>query len=110
MRGVRLSGDCPRCGSEIVVRRRRADGERFVSCVDYPRCRWAGDYDARLDELADEIKHLRREARSGAGLDADRELRRLITLAHPDRWHGRPATELAHEITIALVALRERLP
>jgi len=33
-------------------------------------------------------------------------VRQLIALAHPDRW---PDTPLAHELTVALVALRETL-
>jgi len=36
----------------------------------------------------------------------DRTVRQLIALAHPDRW---PDTPLAHELTVALVALRETL-
>ena len=40
----------------------------------------------------------------------DSELRRLITMAHPDKWsQGQPATVLAHDITVALNALRARL-
>jgi len=34
----------------------------------------------------------------------DRTVRQLIALAHPDRW---PDTPLAHELTVALVALRK---
>jgi hypothetical protein len=33
-------------------------------------------------------------------------VRQRIALAHPDRW---PDTPLAHELTVALVALRETL-
>src|SRR6266481_4119612 len=36
----------------------------------------------------------------------DRTVRQLIALAHPDRW---PDTPLAHELTVALVALRQTL-
>jgi hypothetical protein len=36
----------------------------------------------------------------------DRTVRQLIALAHPDRW---PDTPLAHELTVALVALRDTL-
>ena len=35
-----------------------------------------------------------------------RTVRQLIALAHPDRW---PDTPLAHELTVALVALRKTL-
>ena len=34
----------------------------------------------------------------------------LLTLAHPDRWNqGQPATELAHELAVAINAQREKL-
>jgi hypothetical protein len=33
----------------------------------------------------------------------------LLALCHPDRWHGQPATALAHEICVALNAAREKL-
>ena len=36
----------------------------------------------------------------------ERTVRQLIALAHPDRW---PDTPLAHELTVALVALRKTL-
>lgn len=111
--GVRLTGDCPKCGSEIVVRRRRADGEAFLSCLSYPVCKWGGDYDKALDELSDEMMELRDENRrlraSGpkASLGIDRELRSIIAVAHPDKWPK--AGTLAHEITTLLNALRSRL-
>lgn len=36
-------------------------------------------------------------------------LTQLLTVAHPDKWsQGQPATELAHEITVVLNALRTR--
>ena len=111
--GVRLTGDCPKCGSEIVVRRRRVDGEPFLSCIAYPTCKWAGDYDRTIDELSDQMMELRDENRrlraSGpkADFDIDRELRSIIAIAHPDKWPK--AGALAHEITTLLNALRGRL-
>jgi hypothetical protein len=36
----------------------------------------------------------------------DRTVRQRIALAHPDRW---PDTSMAHELTVALVALRATL-
>ena len=39
----------------------------------------------------------------------DSELRRLVTMAHPDKWsQGQLAQALAHDITVALNALRAR--
>jgi hypothetical protein len=31
--------DCSRCGAEMVERRRRRDGERFLGCSSFPTCR-----------------------------------------------------------------------
>jgi hypothetical protein len=44
------------------------------------------------------------------GPDLAEVLTRLLTLAHPDKWsQGQPATELAHELTIAINAARTHL-
>ncbi|HUL62731.1 MAG TPA: DNA topoisomerase I, partial [Methanocella sp.] len=32
-------GPCPACGSPLVVRERRADGNKFIACSGYPACR-----------------------------------------------------------------------
>ncbi len=40
----------------------------------------------------------------------DQELKKLIVLAHPDRWsQGQAAAELAHEVALTLNAVRQRL-
>jgi ssDNA-binding Zn-finger/Zn-ribbon topoisomerase 1 len=31
-------GDCPKCGSATVERKRRSDGKPFFGCTAYPRC------------------------------------------------------------------------
>jgi hypothetical protein len=41
---------------------------------------------------------------------SERTLKSLLAIAHPDKWsQGQPATELAHEIAVAINAARERL-
>ena len=40
----------------------------------------------------------------------NQELRRRLTMAHPDKWsRGQPATALAHAVAAAVNALRQRL-
>ena len=41
----------------------------------------------------------------------DREFRKLLTVAHPDRWAtaGQDVAGLAHEVTVQINAMRERL-
>jgi ssDNA-binding Zn-finger/Zn-ribbon topoisomerase 1 len=40
----------------------------------------------------------------------DRELRKVLATSHPDRWAaGQDAAALAHEVTVGLNALRQRL-
>jgi len=37
----RTAGDpCPRCGEELVTRKRRKDGKEFVGCTGFPKCRY----------------------------------------------------------------------
>ena len=57
------------------------------------------DHRAEIDSLVARQMSAERAA-------LERTVRQLIALAHPDRW---PETPLAHELTVALVALRETL-
>lgn len=119
---VRVEADCPACGAAVVVRRRLADGETFLACAGYPRCRWTGAHHeleaaiarevlalrADVDQLRAENEQLRvRPLRAVAVVDVARELRDVIAYAHPDRW--RAAGELATGVTARLCALRDRL-
>ena len=106
----RLDSKCPDCGSYVVTRTRRADGERFLSCSAYPECRWAGDYDEALQELAESYAQMIMEARSGrrdSGGISD-ALREIIGLARPDKFPA-DAQAQANAVTAALNALRENL-
>jgi hypothetical protein len=38
-----------------------------------------------------------------------KDLTRLVAKFHPDRWHGKAAIDLAHEVSIALLDLRQQL-
>jgi hypothetical protein len=35
------------------------------------------------------------------------DLTRLLTIAHPDKWHNQPAETLAHELAVAINAMRQ---
>jgi hypothetical protein len=37
---------------------------------------------------------------------SSQDLKRLIALAHPDKWQGQPATALAHELSVTINQLR----
>jgi ssDNA-binding Zn-finger/Zn-ribbon topoisomerase 1 len=49
VRAVRLSCDCPLCGLPLIRKRRHSDGEGFLSCHGYPRCKFAEPVDAELE-------------------------------------------------------------
>jgi hypothetical protein len=114
-RAWRLEATCPDCAGRIVIRRRRADGVRFIACRAFPRCRWASDLDPVIQELGEDLRALREALESalaeldrskhGTSIDLARELRDVIALAHPDRWPGVP---LAHEVVSRLTDLRRR--
>jgi hypothetical protein len=116
----RLAADCPRCGAPLVLRQNRQTAVLFTGCSAYPSCTFAEPHDPRVQTLATQVVQVHAEARrqvAQAQADAqrhvaaeratlDRTVRQLIALVHPDRW---PDTPLAHELTVALVALRTTL-
>lgn len=116
----RLAADCPRCGASLVLRQNRQTGALFTGCSAYPSCAFSEPHDPRVQTLstgvvravqalATQVAQIQAEAQRQAAAERatlERTVRQLIALAHPDRW---PNTPLAHELTVALVALRERL-
>src|SRR5215470_12690770 len=116
----RLAADCPRCGAPLVLRQNRQSGALFTGCSAYPGCAFSEPHDPRVqtlstgvvravEALASQVAQIQAEAQRQAATERatlERRVRQLIALAHPDRW---PDTPLAHELTVALVALRERL-
>jgi hypothetical protein len=119
----RLAADCPRCGAPLVLRQNRQTGALFTGCTAYPGCPFTEPHDPRVQTLSTAvIQAVQRLAAQVAQMQAaqaeaqrqgaaeraalDRTVRQLIALAHPDRW---PDTPLAHELTVALVALRATL-
>ena len=124
----RLAADCPHWSAPLVLRQNRQTGALFTGCSAYPSCAFSEPHDPRVQSLSTavvqavhvlatqgaqvqtEAQRQRAQAqadalRQGAAERAtlDRSVRQLIALAHPDRW---PDTPLAHEVTVALVALR----
>ena len=127
----RLAAACPRCGAPLVLRQNRQTGALFTGCSAYPSCAFSEPHDPRVQSLstavvqavhvlATQVAQVQTEAQrqlAQAQADAQRQVaaeratlertvRQLIALAHPDRW---PNTPLAHEVTVALVALRTTL-
>jgi ssDNA-binding Zn-finger/Zn-ribbon topoisomerase 1 len=113
MTAWRISANCPLCSSPLRLRANRRDGDLFVGCSGFPRCRFAEPFDAMTHALAERIVDL--EDRLDRALVAqpsspsdviEKALRSLIVFAHPDRWPDNP---LAHEITVRLTALRDEV-
>ena len=120
----RLAADCPHCGAPLVLRQNRQTGALFTGCSAYPGCAFTEPHDARVQTLstglvqavqtlATQVVQAQAEAQAESQRQLaaeratlDRTVRQLIALAHPDRW---PDTPLAHELTVALVALRQTL-
>src|SRR6266581_5587339 len=127
----RLAADCPHCGAPLVLRQKRQTGALFTGCTAYPGCAFREPHDPRVQTLstgvvqavhalATQVVQVQTEARrqvahaqaetqrqvAAERATLDRTVRQLIALAHPDPWPDNP---LAHELTVALVALRETL-
>jgi hypothetical protein len=127
----RLAADCPRCGAPLVPRQNRQSGALFTGCSAYPGCAFSEPHDPRVQTLSlgvvqavhalatqlvqvqtaaqRQLAQVQAEAQQQAAAERamlERTVRQLIALAHPDHW---PDTPLAHELTVALVALRATL-
>ena len=116
----RLAADCPHCGAPLVLRQNRQTGALFTGCSAYPGCAFTEPHDSRVQTLstgmvqavqtlATQVGQAQAETQRQMAAERatlDRTVRQLIALAHPDRW---PDTPLAHELTVALVALRQTL-
>src|SRR5882672_6015573 len=129
----RLAADCPHCGAPLVLRQNRQTGALFTGGSAYPGCAFTEPHDSRVQTLstglvqavqtlATQVVQAQAQAearrqvaeaqaesqrqRATERATLDRTVRQLIALAHPDRW---PDTPLAHELTVALVALRQTL-
>lgn len=130
---VRVSDICPDCAERLV----RSDlfvkdvgaGHRIMACS---KCSYVGDYDAAFQEAVAKARadgeargrlrgrmeaelsdHIRRRIGEVFGTpkppsDVKRDLLKIIALAHPDKHTGE-ARALAHEVTVALIALRDKL-
>ena len=78
---------CPRCGSPMVRRERRADGAAFLGCSTFPACRATlpiGGESAAASSAAEQIE---RPAPPAAGASAARTFER-----RDERWRGRMAS------------------
>jgi ssDNA-binding Zn-finger/Zn-ribbon topoisomerase 1 len=119
--GATLVAECPDCGGQLRVRTRRSDGEPFLSCSRFPRCRCAMSYVEGLAEVHAELSALRLEVRSlkarevvpapPGGEEAIRTLRDLLVRFHPDKRGATVATlEVAQAVGEAFNRLRRAGP
>ena len=53
-----LTGQCPRCNSDLEVRYSPKNGCHFIGCVGFPSCRYTHPYDEALEELHEHIQAL----------------------------------------------------
>ena len=109
---------CPRCDAQLALRRSRSsDKPPFIGCRRWPDCNFTEQFDKRqqrlleriveLEDLVDELLDERiAKTKAPAPLDVARELRALAAAVHPDRHGG---SRVAHELTVAVLALRDRL-
>lgn len=107
---------CSQCGAVLVLRHRKRDGEPFIACSGFPKCRFAADFHPVLARLSKRITELERELRSERERwpatpgrpsgDVDRMLKQLIRIAHPDMNDGHPVAE---KLTKELNRMRSEL-
>lgn len=118
----RPEGTCLWCQHPLELRHNRRTHDRFLGCANYPRCTFTVPYDDYLQFLGRAWEHheaeISRLAQCLRVLQAQvetprqsmsRELRRLVGLCHPDKWHQRSGIEVAEVCTKELLALRDRV-
>lgn len=126
---------CPVCGAAMKPRTNSLTHQRFWGCRLYPACRGSRPWEDRplapdvptlhrqlrqvtrerdtlqagYEQLLGEVRQLRRLKAPATPTAARlvRELTRVLTLIHPDKWGGDSAVAL--ECTKHLVALRARI-
>ena len=126
---------CPQCGCLMVQRQARATGQPFWGCTRYPRCRGTLPIDdpvtppstelatlqatlrqvtrerdtfrAGYEQLLGEVQQLRRRQPVTTPAALVRELTRLLSVVHPDKWGGESAVATA--LTQEVIRLRTRL-
>jgi ssDNA-binding Zn-finger/Zn-ribbon topoisomerase 1 len=95
----RLAADCPRCGASLVLRQNRQTGALFTGCSAYPSCAFSEPHDPRVQTLSTGVvRAVQALATQVAQIQAEAQ-----------RQAAAERATLAHELTVALVALRERL-
>lgn len=96
---------CPRCGTRMVERVNGATGLAFWGCPSYPRCRGTRTARARPQDASVPASPHATGARERDALI--RELTRLLSVIHPDKWGGESAVATA--LTQEVLTLRTRL-
>lgn len=104
------------------LRHRKADGEPFLGCEYFPRCRFVADYDEILQGATQSLRrtidvqrtHIDRMISKIAALQPPESpsspsdslpLKTVLALCHPDKWGDHP---IATEMTKQLLALRDQ--
>lgn len=117
---IKIIDSCPQCSKPLLVRKRKVDNEPFVSCSGFPKCRFATDYNAPINEP---LKQAEREiavlkernarlitkaakAPKRDGWSAAALVRELLYRFHPDRRAG---AITPHELACTLNEMKQRL-
>jgi ssDNA-binding Zn-finger/Zn-ribbon topoisomerase 1 len=111
---VAIQPHCPLCGFDVRVRRNSKDGNEFVGCSGYPRCKWTGPADAALQNLSRRILKLEDEVfeanallRKESAFVTASDIKAILAWAHPDK-HPTGSVP-AHDLAIMLTSLLARV-
>ena len=108
IRGDETLGPCPNCGKNLIVRRNRKSGKRFVGCEGYPECRITYPLPQRGDIIplgtqcdacsSPEIKVLGKRRPWVTCINMDCPKKHEQRPAADGKKGGRPSREAAHEL------------
>lgn len=74
---------CPDCGSGMILRSNRQNGQKFWGCSKYPNCRGTRDENGLSKEEREEAKYKKEQTIQEGGFSFNRDKRNPVTEVTP---------------------------
>ena len=101
MLAYRISAQCPKCGGELITRRNKGNGNRFLGCIAYPLCNFSEPLEPILAALMHEREEQEQARDLGASFETVQDLRCEIAALKRVRDNLRLKLDLEQSISRA---------